>query len=83
MKKQVIRLTENDIKNIIIESVNKLIKEAYFDYHQSDFGDIEDIDSLDYLDSMEDEFIDAYNADEYGIDSSIDDNVGIDNKMPI
>ena len=62
--------------------MNKIIKETYFDYHQSDFGDIEDIDSMDYLDSEEDEFIDAYNADEYGIYSAIDDNVGIDNKMP-
>lgn len=60
MANKIIKLTEQDVKNIIIESVNKIIGE-WHDY--DNYDDSNDIDDLDYADAKFDSITDDYEND--------------------
>jgi hypothetical protein len=59
MKKQLIRITESDLQNMVMETVNKLIKEGIEDH---DFGPI-DKKPIEYPDDEDDEFYQDYLQD--------------------
>lgn len=68
MKKQLIKITESDLQNVVLAVMNKLIKEGIEDY---DFGPI-DKKPIEYPDDENDEFYqdylqdpDAYKDDDY------------------
>jgi len=45
MKKQILRITENELRSIITESVNRIIKESLSDYY--DFNHLSDENNVD------------------------------------
>ena len=58
MNKKIVRLTESDLHNIIMESVNRIIKESPYSNFENDYEDRND--ALDYADAESDMMMDKY-----------------------